>query len=51
MIDAHLHLCDDSLFPEAFQLIQEAASAHIEQFLCVVTNNLELERAFELKKK
>ncbi len=51
MIDAHLHLCDDLLFPEASQMIQEAASAHIEKFLCVVTNNLELERAFELKKK
>lgn len=51
MLDAHLHLCDDKLYPQAPQLIDEALKQYINQFLNVVTNPKELERAFDLKKK
>ena len=51
MLDAHLHLCDDTLYSEAPQLIEEALKSYIDQFLCVVTNHDELKRAYKLKKK
>jgi TatD DNase family protein len=51
VLDAHLHLCDDILFSQAPVLIEEALKAQITQFLCVVTNNEELKRALDLKKK
>ncbi len=51
MLDAHIHLCDEQLFPQVELLIQEALAAYVEQFLCVVTNSLELTRALALKKK
>lgn len=51
MIDAHLHLCDEALYQEACHIIQEAQKNHVEEFLNVVTNKQELERAFLLKKQ
>ena len=51
MIDAHLHLCDESLYEISSDLILEAKSLGISEMLCVVTNNDELLKAFELKEK
>lgn len=51
MIDAHLHLCDDSLYASSFDLIQEAQLLGVSEMLCVVTNNTELLRAYQLKEK
>jgi len=51
MIDAHLHLCDDALYENSKELIQEAVSSNIYSMLCVVTNAQELERSYELKKQ
>lgn len=51
MLDAHLHLCDDTLHQEADIFIDDALKNHVEQFLCVVTNEDELKKAFVLKKK
>jgi TatD DNase family protein len=50
MLDAHLHLCDDLLYPLAESLILEAKKAYINELLCVVTNSEELKKAFKLKK-
>jgi TatD DNase family protein len=50
MLDAHLHLCDDSIFASAPLFIQEALDADVSEFLNVVTNELELTRALELQK-
>lgn len=51
MLDAHLHLCDDLLFPQADEIVNEAFNAGVKDFLLVVTNESELNRAYELKKK
>lgn len=51
MIDAHLHLCDEVLYQDAYHIIQEAQKNHVDTFLNVVTNKQELERAFILKKQ
>jgi TatD DNase family protein len=51
MIDAHLHLCDDTLYENASDLIKEAVSLNIHSMLCVVTNSQELKKAYELKKQ
>lgn len=51
MIDAHLHLCDDSLYQDSSLIIQDAQKHQVQEFLNIVTNEQELERAFILKKK
>ena len=51
MLDAHLHLCDETLYPEADLLIAEALENNVTQFLCVVTNHEELQRGLLLKAK
>jgi TatD DNase family protein len=51
MIDAHLHLCDDALYKDAPAIIIEAQKHLVQEFLNVVTNKEELDRAFILKKQ
>lgn len=51
MIDAHLHLCDDALYQDAASIIQDAQKHQVQEFLNVVTNKQELDRALILKKQ